>query len=86
VHSYESNSIEGMANFDIKGQKKSKLFFQADISSKKRTNDFYFKKIKISKNFTFSKFCPQNFYSFLGESICVRFLEEIEDTKNTFRN
>ena len=48
-----------------KGQKKLKLFFQADVSSKKRRNEFYFTTMK-----------PQ----------VDLFLEEIEDTKKTFRN
>ena len=53
----------------LKGQKKSKRFFQAAVSSKKRTNEFYFTTMK-----------PQvNLFSFV-------FLEETEDTKNTFRN
>ena len=29
-----------------KGQKKSKLFFQIDVSSKKRTDEFYFTTMK----------------------------------------
>ena len=48
-----------------KGQTKSKLFFQADVSSKKRTHEFNFTTMRL---------------------IFVRFLEEIEDTKKTFRN
>ena len=48
-----------------KGQKKSKWFFQVDVSSKKRTNKFYFTAMK-----------PQ----------VDLFLEEIEDTRKTFRN
>ena len=30
-----------------KGQKKSKLFFQIDVSSKKRTDEFYFTTMKL---------------------------------------
>ena len=49
-----------------KGQKKSKWFFQDDVSSKK-TNErillYYYEQL-----------------------VFVRFLEEIEDTKKTFRN
>ena len=52
-----------------KGQTKSKQFFQANISSKKQTNKFYFTTYETS-----------------GRLVFVRFLEEIEDTKNTFRN
>ena len=48
-----------------KGQTKSKLFFQADVSSKKRTNEFDFTTMRL---------------------VFVRVLEEIEDTKKTFRN
>ena len=48
-----------------KGQTKSKLFFQAGVSSKKRTHEFNFTTMRL---------------------IFVRFLEEIEDTKKTFRN
>ena len=48
-----------------KGQTKSKRFFQADVSSKKRTNEFNFTTMRL---------------------VFVRFLEEIEDTKKTFRN
>ena len=32
----------GKIHFDIKGQTKSKLFFQADVSSKKWRNEFDF--------------------------------------------
>ena len=53
----------------FKGQKKSKWFFQVDVSSKKQTNEFYCTTMK-----------PQvDLFSFV-------FLEEIEDTKKTFRN
>ena len=51
-----------------KGYKKLKRFFQADVSSKKWKNEFYFT-TETS-----------------GRLVFVRFLEEIEDTKNTFRN
>ena len=51
-----------------KGHKRSKLFFQVDISSKKRSNEFYFTTIKPQVDLFF-----------------VRFLEEIEDKKKTFR-
>ena len=47
-----------------KGQTNSK-FFQADVSSKKRTNKFDFTTCQL---------------------VFVRFLEESEDTKKTFRN
>ena len=33
-----------------KGQTKSKLFFQADVSSKKETNEFYFTTMKPQVN------------------------------------
>ena len=32
--------------FHTKGQKESKRFFQADVSSKKQTNEFYFTTMK----------------------------------------
>ena len=54
-----------------KGQTKSKWFFQADVSSKKRTNEFDFTTI---------------YNDTLGQLVFVRILEEIEDTKKTFRN
>ena len=47
------------------GQTISKWFFQADVSSKKRTNKFDFTTCRL---------------------VFVRFLEESEDTKKTFRN
>ena len=49
-----------------KGQTKSKQFFQANISSKKRILLYY--------------------YETPGRLVFFRFLEEIEDTKKTFRN
>ena len=49
-----------------KGQTKSQWFFQADVSSKKGMNEFY--------------------YETSGWLVFVCFLEEIEDTKKTFRN
>ena len=52
-----------------KGQKKSKWFFQDDVSSKKWTNKF-----------DFTTMVPQ------VDLFFVHFLEEIEDTKKTFRN
>ena len=48
-----------------KGQTKSKRFFQAEVSSKKRTKEFNFTTMRL---------------------VFVRFLEEIEDSKKTFRN
>ena len=36
-----SHSIRILSS-EVKGQTKSKRFFQADVSSKKRTNEFYF--------------------------------------------
>ena len=51
-----------------KGQIKLELFLQANVSSKKQTNEFPLYKYDI------------------GQFIFVRFLEEIEDTKKTFRN
>ena len=33
-------------NHVVKGQKKSKLFFQVDVSNKKRTNEFDFTTMK----------------------------------------
>ena len=48
-----------------KGQTISKLFFQANVSSKKQTNKFNITTMRL---------------------IFVRFLEEIEDIKKTFRN
>ena len=53
-----------------KGQTKSKWFFQADVSSKTRTIKFDF----------------TTYYETSGWCVFVRFLEEIEDTKKTFRN
>ena len=47
-----------------KGQTNSKLFFQANVSSKKQTNKFNITTMRL---------------------IFVRFLEEIEDIKKTFR-
>ena len=53
----------------VKDQTKSKLFFQANVSSKNRLNEF-----------NFTTMIPQvDLFSFI-------FLEEIEDTKNTFLN
>ena len=46
-------------------QTNSKLFFQADVSSKKQMNKFDFTNCRL---------------------VFVRFLEESEDTKKTFRN
>ena len=63
---FKFNPVQGP-----KGQTKSKWFFQADISSQKRTNEF-----------DFTTMIPQvDLFSF-----CFFFLEEIEDTKKTFRN
>ena len=63
-----SNSLE-MISFELrhpyKGQKISKLFFQVNVSSKKRTNKFNFTTCRL---------------------VFVRFLEESEDTKKTFRD
>ena len=56
-------------NHVVKGQKKSKWFFQVDFSSKKRTNEFDF----------------TTYYETSGRLVFLRFLEEIEDTKKTFR-
>ena len=53
-----------------KGQKMSNRFFQVDVSSQNRKNEFYFTIMK-----------PQvDLFNF----IC--FLEEIEDAKQTFQN
>ena len=51
--------------FHIKVRQNRNYFFQADVSSKKRTNKFNFTTVIL---------------------VFVRFLEEIEDTKKTFRN
>ena len=61
-----SNFDEVGSMYSYKGQTNSKLFFQADISSQKQTNE--------------CTMIPKCWLSF------VRFLEEIEDTKKTFRN
>ena len=53
----------------VKGQTNSKLFFQANVSSKK-TN----KRIRLY------------YFGTSGRLVFVWFLEEIEDTKKTFRN
>ena len=64
-------SVEENCIFVItKGQKKSKLFFQVDVSSKKQTN----KQILLY------------YYETSGRIVFVHFLEKIEDTKKTFRN
>ena len=65
LFSTEEEKVPQLAQIkEAKGQTKSKLFFQADISSIKR-----------------------NYYDiFSGRLVFVRFLEEIEDTKKTFRN
>ena len=41
---------------NAKGQKKSKRFFQADVSSKKRTNEFYFTTYETSGRLVFVHF------------------------------
>ena len=53
-----------------KGQKKSKWFFQVDVSSKKQTNRFYI----------------LYYYETSGRLVFVCFLDEIEDTNKTFWN
>ena len=61
VEFYSETIAEG-----IKGQTKSKQFFQADVSSKKRTNEWIL----------------LYYFETSGRLVFVRFLEEIEDTKN----
>ena len=61
---HDRHSFWDSSSYD-KGQTNSKLFFQADVSSKKRTNKFDFTTCLL---------------------VFVRFLEESENTKKTFRN
>ena len=58
----ENNQTDSLA---VKDYTNSKWFFQADISSKKRTNKFNFTTFRL---------------------VFVRFLEENDCTKKTFRN
>ena len=68
MFSKKATKIDEIFTVDLKlckGQTNSKLFFQADVSSKKKTSKSDFTTCRL---------------------VFVRFLEESEDNKETFRN
>ena len=46
-HYYSKIESNGQDVYALDGQTKSKLFFQADVSSKKRTNEFDFTTMRL---------------------------------------